>query len=472
MRANRLAHHAFLFVAGFLVAFGGAAAACSGSNGAAPGASGDPTVPSGSGACTKCVTDDDCKATGGTCSQFGSDSYCAAPCPNGNECGDGAACSGVMTADGKAANVCVPRDACGGPARSSNPPPPASTCGTLVGPDVKASCNSCGNHTCQANGCYGGWWCDTATNKCQSAPASCAAGPTNGSGASHLPGPPVTGSVGPSGGSVSRLFFAVVGDTRPASINDTSAYPSNVIKSIYQDIEASSPKPSFVVSTGDYIFASTYGTTAATQMDLYLAARASYSGTLFPTMGNHECTGATNSNCGPGTANGVTPNYTAFLDKMLAPIAQTSPNYVVNVNASDDSWTAKLVFVAGNAWGPNDAAWLDGALAQPTTYTFVIRHEPKAAAEAPGCAASEQVLANHPYTLAIVGHTHTYERSGPKQVIIGNGGAPLTGGGTYGYGLVSQRTDGAIQVDMIDYATGNPDMNFRFAVTADGSAAP
>ena len=42
----------------------------------------------------------------------------------------------------------------------------------------------------------------------------------------------------------------------------------------------------------------------------------------------------------------------------------------------------------------------------------------------------------------------------------------------YGYGLVQQRADGALQVDMVDYGTGQLDTAFRFAVRADGSAAP
>ena len=81
-------------------------------------------------------------------------------------------------------------------------------------------------------------------------------------------------------------------------------------------------------------------------------------------------------------------------------------------------------------------------------------------------------MANHPYTLAIVGHTHTYGRTGPRQVTIGNGGAPLTGGATFGFGLIQQRADGAIQVDVIDSATGHADTAFRFALHADGSPAP
>jgi predicted phosphodiesterase len=193
---------------------------------------------------------------------------------------------------------------------------------------------------------------------------------------------------------------------------------------------------------------------------------------MFPAMGNHECTGATTSNCGPGTADGITNNYTAFTTKLLAPLGKSSPNYVIAVNAIDGAWTSKLVFVAGNAWTSSDATWLDGVLSQPTTYTFIVRHEPAAASNAPGCSGSEAIMKKHPYTLAIVGHTHTYGKTGARQVTIGNGGAPLTGGVNYGYGLVQQRNDGAIQVDMVDYGTGQPDLGFRFAVKPDGSPAP
>ena len=81
-------------------------------------------------------------------------------------------------------------------------------------------------------------------------------------------------------------------------------------------------------------------------------------------------------------------------------------------------------------------------------------------------------MARHPYTLAFVGHTHTYEHLSPREVIIGNGGAPISGNRNYGYGLASQRPDGAIQVDVIDYASGHYDAAFRFAVKPDGSPAP
>jgi hypothetical protein len=255
-------------------------------------------------------------------------------------------------------------------------------------------------------------------------------------------------------------------------IDDTKAYPSTVIKQIFTDIAARSPMPPFVVSTGDYMFASTGGGQASPQADLYMAARATYPGTWFPAMGNHECTGATASNCGPGSSSGTTSNYSVFLSKLLGPIGSATPYYSIHINATDGSWTSKFVFIAANAWDSTQSAWLDGELAKATTYTFVIRHEPAAANTAPGVRPSETIMAAHPYTMAIVGHTHTYSHPSTREVVMGNGGAPLTGSANYGYGLFTQRADGAIQVEMIDYSTGASDASFKFAVKPDGTLTP
>ncbi len=46
-------------------------------------------------------------------------------------------------------------------------------CVGLAGPGTKASCHACGTRPCQANGCYGGWVCDTRTNLCQTFPIGC-----------------------------------------------------------------------------------------------------------------------------------------------------------------------------------------------------------------------------------------------------------------------------------------------------------
>lgn len=458
----------------FAAAAGAALVACaspelvdlSGGGGGVPSAAPSPTT------CPACVMDSDCTG-GATCAQFGGDTYCAKPCPNGNECGSGTTCTPESSSSGDPVSVCVPdNNACGAtptPRGTDAGGAPPSACPGLADPNTTASCTSCksGGKTCQANGCYGGWWCDTTTDKCQPAPSSCGA-PGGGGG---VDAGPVSASINENGGTESKLYFAIVGDTRPAVIDDTSAYPTTTITKIWDDIKGMSPMPPFAVATGDYQFSSAYGSEAAKQLSLYTGASSGYRGAggiEFPAMGNHECTGATASNCASSTTN----NYDAFTKALLSPIGKTLPYYSINVNATDSSWTAKFVFVAANYWDSTQSAWLDKTLSAATTYTFVIRHESATANTAPGVTPSEKIMAAHPLTLAIVGHAHTYSRPSTKEVIFGNGGAPLVSGAGYGYGLVTQRSDGAIQVDEIDMSTGTADTSFRFALKADGTPAP
>ena len=195
-------------------------------------------------------------------------------------------------------------------------------------------------------------------------------------------------------------------------------------------------------------------------------------------MGNHECgvsgsfTTSDNNDCGPGNPGGSTPNYNAFMTQMMAPISQTNPYYAINVNAADGSWTAKFVVTAANAWDTAQQTWLQTTLAQKTTYTFVVRHEPSDATPPlpPGVAGVDALIAQYPYTLLIAGHSHTYGHwsDAPQTVVIGNGGAPLSSK-DYGYGLFSQRCDGAIVVDEVDYSSGATDSQFHFVVTPAGA---
>jgi Calcineurin-like phosphoesterase len=294
-------------------------------------------------------------------------------------------------------------------------------------------------------------------------------------GVTYDAGPPIDGSVSPDGGVVTRLLFASVGDTRPTWPDDPKSYPTDTITKIFTTIEAMSPRPSMVVSTGDYAFTLTGTGDTSAELDLYMGARAKYSGAFFPGLGNHECVFQTDSNCGAGTTGGMTKPYTNFLAKMLAPIGQSDPYYTVDVRAEDGTWTAKFVFTAPNAWTPAQAAWLPTAMAKPTTYTFVIRHEQTGASSAPaGLAASAAITSKYPVTLMLVGHKHTYEKVGPNEVLFGNGGAPVAVGSNkpFGFGVFSQRADGAIEVNAIDMTTGLADPGFRFAVKADGSPAP
>ena len=285
----------------------------------------------------------------------------------------------------------------------------------------------------------------------------------NGSGSGSNPG-------GGSGSStLSELRFAIVGDTRPANIDDTVNYPTAIITKIYQDVEAESPHPQFAIATGDYMFATTYKSEQMPQLQLYLKARAAFTGPLYPAMGNHECTGATASNCGVGAQDGVTANMKDFITAMLSPISIASPYYTEQLAATDGSWTAKIVVVACNAWNSTQATWLQQQLAQPTTYTFVVRHEGTAAVSQTPCAASQTTITGHPLTLLIVGHTHTYAHyASDKEVVVGNGGAPLTTGMNYGYVIVARNPNGTLTVTAYDYAT-HAVLN-TFTIQASGAA--
>jgi predicted phosphodiesterase len=265
------------------------------------------------------------------------------------------------------------------------------------------------------------------------------------------------------------LTFAIVGDTRPPNPDDTAHYPTAIATMIWKDVAKAAPD--FAISTGDYMFANTTGTQQNPQLDLYLGARANYHGVVYAAMGNHECTGATASNCGMGASDGITQNYNVFMQRMVQPLGQDKPYFVVHAHAPDNSWKAKFVFVACNAWSSTQQTWLTTALSESTDYTFVVRHEGTSATTAPCEQPSDTIIQAHPLTLLIVGHTHTYEHyATDHEVIVGNGGAPLTGNINYGYVLVDRRaSDGAIEVTAHDYADNSVTGSFK--VHADGSAA-
>ncbi len=279
-----------------------------------------------------------------------------------------------------------------------------------------------------------------------------------------------SGSGPGSNSTVSDLTFAVVGDTRPANEDDTAHYPTAIITKIYQDVEAESPKPAFLIGSGDYQFASTSGTQQTPQLTKYMTARAMYSGPFYPAMGNHECTGYTASNCGTGNTDGITKNMTSFMTTMLAPIDITTPYYTENISATDGTWTAKVVIVACNAWDSTQSAWLTEQLAASTTYTFVVRHESSADVSQTSCQGSETIIKAHPLTLLIVGHTHTYEHeASDKEIVVGIGGAPLTTGTNYGYVIVTRNASGTLTVTTYDYQSHSTIDTFE--IQASGAAA-
>jgi hypothetical protein len=303
------------------------------------------------------------------------------------------------------------------------------------------------------------------------APASLSGGtvsptPTGTVTATPTPTPPETGSVGPTGGSLDYLQFAIIGDTRPATKDDNGGYPTSIITQIYQDLEKENPYPAFGIATGDYIFASTTGSNASTQMDYYLGAQANYTKHVFHALGNHECNGYTNSNCGAGNTTGITGSYTTFLNKMLG--GATLPYFAFRVNAKDGTWTAKFVVIAANAWDQTQADWLTAQMADPTTYTFVVRHEGIYSNTAPGVTPSQSIIAGYPYTLLLEGHTHSLAYyPNDRELITGIGGAPLTGSTDYGYVIASRLPSGKIKFVGYDYQ--NRSILRQFVVNPDGT---
>ena len=69
---------------------------------------------------------------------------------------------------------------------------------------------------------------------------------------------------------------------------------------------------------------------------------------------------------------------------------------------------------------------------------------------------SDAIIDQYPYTLKIVGHAHEYSQAGARQVIVGNGGAPISGSSNYGYALIEQLPSGDIKVTDIDYSSNAP----------------
>jgi len=254
------------------------------------------------------------------------------------------------------------------------------------------------------------------------------------------------GGDGGGGGGGSLMKFAVFGDCRPPNQDDTSGYPSTIIAGIFE--LAQSKGAQFAVGTGDYMFASTASAVTA-QVALFQQAASSFTaGPLYLTMGNHECTGYTDSNC-PNL--NETPNVQAFMK--MVPAGVTKPYYRIDVPTPLGK--AKLIFIAANAWDSTQQSWLTTQLADATTYTFVVRHESTTSSGVPtGVTTSETIVKAHPYTIELLGHTHEYRHEDTQHVISGNAGAPLTSG-SYGLLIVEQLANGNITVSELDEATGN-----------------
>ena len=481
-------------VAAWMVVWSMGGWGCSGPVGAltptidAAGGSRAPDAAMVAGECISCESAADCPGNG-VCVQFDNSDYCAAECSGEIACSASETCTLAVTQNGEQVSACIPASGtCSG--TGCGVCPAATTCSILTGvcepngstidagtgttscngeapPGASSCCTSCtaGSSGCQANGCYGGWYCNSASCNCQSPPSSCGGPPdagTHGMPDAGTHGAPdaaptfgpdagiVTGNIGPNGGSVPLLYFAVVGDTRPPNEDDTAHYPTAIITKIYQDIEAMNPRPQFIVSTGDYQYANPSGTQSGPQIQAYMTARSQYTGTSFATMGNHECTGYTDSNC-TGSAGTASNNFQTFMTQMVKPLGQSVPYYTIPFSDTNGQWAAKLIVTACNDWDSTQQSWLATQLAKSTTYTFNARHEAPGTT-APCSPTMDSMMSSATYDLFIVGHSHTYSHSG-KQLIEGVGGAPITGSANYGYATVQQKASGGFTVTQYDYST-------------------
>jgi hypothetical protein len=438
--------------------------------------------------CTSCNTTADCPSAA-TCVQYAGSDFCGHNCAAQSDCASGESCLLTVADDGTQAHVCVPTNGtcgtsgCGACPTGMTCDPVAGactatgsgggtgggsassgTCGNYDLPDTSSCCHSCtaGASNCQTNGCYGGWWCDRTACRCHAAsPSSCSGGTGGGAGGTGggtgatgggtggTGGGAPTGTVGPNGGTVNRLYFAVVGDTRPSLEDDTANYPTAIITKIYQDIQALNPRPQFVVTTGDYQFANPYGAEGAKQIALYLSARNLYTGTVFAAMGNYECTGGSATDCSTKSTN----NLTAFMNSLVTPLGQSNPWYTVRVNDVAGAWTSKIIVTACNEWNSTQQSWLQSQLATSTTYTFVVRHMPYGS-NGPCNSQMDPMLMGATLDGLLAGHTHTvYFNTSYKELVEGVGGAPITGQANYGFATVEQNTGGGFTVKQYDYQT-------------------
>jgi hypothetical protein len=282
---------------------------------------------------------------------------------------------------------------------------------------------------------------------------------------SGITGPvPISGAVGPTGGTVTRLFFGFLGDARPSQCNEHRDYPSAILDSIFGRLSTANVQ--FALDLGDHMFVCQGGaqSEADAQMGLYMASAQKLGGgkTTFLTMGNHDCVSMNNPGyC--GVSGFTTPNFKAFMNAMASENLGSLPYY------SFDVWTiaglARFIVIADNAWGPVQSAWLSATLADADAnarYIFIARHHPLDNTDMPAFATISAMIRNVKHrTMTIEGHTHEFEvdarnDGSGRTIIIGNGGAPLaTGFKWYGYGTVEQLDSGNLTVTLYDQASGN-----------------
>ncbi len=363
----------------------------------------------------------------------------------------------------------------------------STACPGYATPAEGSTCTCAAGHACEANHCYGGYFCELSNQRCVPSPAGCVVGGGGGStggggggggsmggggggstggggggstggggGGSTGGGGGVTGGgsgsqVGPLGGTVALLHFGITGDTRPPNCEDTAHYPTAIISGIADALKARGAQ--FVVDEGDHMFVCNGSLAVAqAQMALFTQSTARFGGTWFMAMGNHECWH------GPCLLNNTSANYVAFM-AALAPVS-AKPYYSFNVETQ--LGRASFIIIADNAWDGVQQAWLQQQLADADAnarYTFVFRHHPAADTSVATNTTVMSIIRQHRFSMFISGHSHEYKHQpnvdNGRDIVLGLGGAPLLGLATWnGYAIVDQQLDGRLKVSVYDLSGG------------------
>ena len=84
----------------------------------------------------------------------------------------------------------------------------------------------------------------------------------------------------------------------------------------------------------------------------------------------------------------------------------------------------------------------------------MVRHEDVGATTGPCVTQMNSMLASAKYDLLIDGHSHQFANNSTashKEIIVGNGGAPITGSYNYGFVTIQQQAAGGFVVTDYDY---------------------
>ena len=167
---------------------------------------------------------------------------------------------------------------------------------------------------------------------------------------------PAHPGAGPGGGILSELPFAICRRHPARDVDDTADYPTAVVD---PDLGRCRRADAAAAVRGDdrrLPCSRRPMARQAPQLDRYLRRAHGVSANfVYPTMGNHECTGYTDSNCGPGgkmASPRTTPSSSRddHADRRAAPVLHRA------VRRARRQWTAKFVFIAANAWDASSRA--------------------------------------------------------------------------------------------------------------------